>query len=566
MAKQTRNAPKPEPAFGQGLTRFAARNQKTLFWFSFGLMAVMSLLLFNMRVSEGGDDSTYLCRAMEVVASGRYPDFQGPAYPLFLSLFIFAFGFNLILLKLTSLACMLTGHWLLYRLLRGRVNPLLLVAVLGLTAVNSWLLYYASQTYSEPLFMCVQYLFCIMFLRFSERTGLTARQTFAASAAVAAVILAAMLVRTIGIGFLIVAALSLCIDRKFRKAFSLCLAFVLCWLLWLGVYHVVWGSSVKSKSSGQIEQLMLKHPYQLENGREDFMGFVGRFGGNSKLYLSKHFAIITGFKDADSRETSTPLTVLYYLIFAAAMVRAYRCNRFVFFAGLHVAVMLAVTFVVLQVLWDQYRLMIIYLPLMMMLELYGVYAIVRYVLGGGVAVGVAGLLLFIGGCSSVGNSLDRIDLMCLRSNLMGDKFVGYTPDWVNYLTACEYAGTTLGPDECAACRKPNMARIYANGKKFYGIYSFDTEDADELLRRLSDNGVTHVILGSMRRDPLVNDGTIINTLHRYVAYVAQKYPDAFQLVRTFGTADTEPAYLLRVRYDAAGMTYPNNDPDNAKKD
>ena len=141
MAKQTRNAPKPEPAFGQGLTRFAARNQKTLFWFSFGLMAVMSLLLFNMRVSEGGDDSTYLCRAMEVVASGRYPDFQGPAYPLFLSLFIFAFGFNLILLKLTSLACMLTGHWLLYRLLRGRVNPLLLVAVLGLTAVNSWLLY-----------------------------------------------------------------------------------------------------------------------------------------------------------------------------------------------------------------------------------------------------------------------------------------------------------------------------------------------------------------------------------------------------------------------------------------
>ena len=339
----------------------------------------------------------------------------------------------------------------------------------------------------------------------------------------------------------------------------------LCWLLWLGVYHVVWGSSVKSKSSGQIEQLMLKHPYQLENGREDFMGFVGRFGGNSKLYLSKHFAI-TGFKDADSRETSTPLTVLYYLIFAAAMVRAYRCNRFVFFAGLHVAVMLAVTFVVLQVLWAQYRLMIIYLPLMMMLELYGVYAIVRYVLGGGVAVGVAGLLLFIGGCSSVGNSLDRIDLMCLRSNLMGDKFVGYTPDWVNYLTACEYAGTTLGPDECAACRKPNMARIYANGKKFYGIYSFDTEDADELLRRLSDNGVTHVILGSMRRDPLVNDGTIINTLHRYVAYVAQKYPDAFQLVRTFGTADTEPAYLLRVRYDAAGMTYPNTDPDNAKKD
>ena len=84
--------------------------------------------------------------------------------------------------------------------------------------------------------------------------------------------------------------------------------------------------------------------------------------------------------------------------------------------------------------------------------------------------------------------------------------------------------------------------------------------------RLSDNDVTHVILGSMRRDPLVNDGTIINTLHRYVAYVAQKYPDAFQLVRTFGTADTEPAYLLRVRYDAAGMTYPNNDPDNAKKD
>ncbi len=68
---------------------------------------------------------------------------------------------------------------------------------------------------------------------------------------------------------------------------------------------------------------------------------------------------------------------------------------------------------------------------------------------------------------------------------------------------------------------------------------------DTVLALFRDNKVTHVMLGSLRRNPNKVDGYIINTLHRMLQPVAQKYPEKVRLVKQIG--DTEPAYLYEIR-------------------
>ena len=39
------------------------------------LTALVGMLLFSVRLDEGGDDSNYICRALDLVADGTYPNF-----------------------------------------------------------------------------------------------------------------------------------------------------------------------------------------------------------------------------------------------------------------------------------------------------------------------------------------------------------------------------------------------------------------------------------------------------------------------------------------------------------
>ena len=102
-----------------------------------GITAIFGLLLFNMRVDEGGDDSTYICRALDFIAEGRYTgDYQGALYPLFLAPFVVMFGVNMFVLKLTSLLLIVGGQIVWYETLKNRVSLGLLFSVMGLLSIN----------------------------------------------------------------------------------------------------------------------------------------------------------------------------------------------------------------------------------------------------------------------------------------------------------------------------------------------------------------------------------------------------------------------------------------------
>jgi hypothetical protein len=156
------------------------------------------------------------------------------------------------------------------------------------------------------------------------------------------------------------------------------------------------------------------------------------------------------------------------------------------------------------------------------------------------------LLMSVSILLTAGQTFGKMDILTLRSNLMGNKYKGYTDDWANYLKMAEYAGKHLNENAYVACRKPNMAQIMAGGMKFYGIYRVPTDDPDVLLQKLRENHVTHIIMASLRKNPMINNGYTINTVKRYMAFILKKYPETFVLKHQIGKS--EPAYLFYINY------------------
>ncbi len=524
------------------LNRLLSENGTVMFWVIFALSILTSLLLFNPRISEGGDDSTYIIRAANLLNDGVYPSFQGPMYPMFLAVVMSIAGIKLGLLKLVSLVFMGIFFYLFYKAFKERIEPIVLFPVLLLLSVNSYVLYFSSQTYAESMFMALIALFFVLFFKFLDlqKEGVPEISQFLL---IASVMVLLVLTKTIGIGVVIAVVLFFLIEKELAVAGKILLAFVLIMGSWFLLKGVIWGFDVGTSS--QASTLLLKNPYDSSEGQETILGYLNRFVDNSNLYLSKHFFRMIGLRSVDALLLKPVLTVLLYVLFVFSFVSIYKKNKYLTFVAIFIAVLLGSTFVILQRIWDQYRLIVPFFPFMLIILVSGLVSLFRnkrlvrfqFV----VVLFLLSTVLF-----TASRSVAKTDLMTLRSNLMGKRYKGYTDDWANYLKMTEYVGKKLDEKSYVACRKPNMARIIADGKKFYGIYRIESNNPDILLQNLKDRGVTHIIMANLRKTPAVCNGQVINTVKRYMLVISKKYPSTFILKHTIG--NREPAYLFYIDY------------------
>ena len=526
---------------------WCTQHQKQIIAGILSLFTLLSLLLFNLRVSEGGDDSTYIIRAVKLINEGAYPSFQGPLYPLFLSAFVALFGVKLGLLKLTSLAALLAGVLVFYRIFRTRISYTLLFTSLLIICASSLFIYFTSQTYSEAFFFLLQLsVFALLFNEYEDKSG---RLNWKRLSLLSLVMTAGYLMRTIGIGNFIAVGVFFLFTKNYKKALVISLGSVLILFAFLLIKDAIWHNGLFD--SGQASTLLYKHPYQLEQGKETFTGFLTRFVDNSNLYLSKHFLKMVGLRATTVKSINGWYTLILYALFIFGGFQAFRRNKYLFFSALYAAVMLGISFFSLQKLWDQYRLIVPFFPFMVLILMYSLVYLVK-TSQSDTAKRLFFLFVLISFGSSLFQSFSKVDLLTLRKNIKGDMYEGYSNDWKNYLSMAEYVSTKLPDEIFAAARKPNMAQVYGKGKKFYGIYRCDTDDADKLLARLKENGVTHVIMANLRKNPAVNNGQTINTIQRYLYIIAKKYPQVFKLEHQIG-GKVEPAYLFRVDYTATQL-------------
>jgi hypothetical protein len=623
-----------------------------IFFISLFLTVVIGALLFDVKISTGGDDSSYIEMANNFMQGRSFPTWHGPLYSILLSLPMLIFGVKVIWLKMLSFLFIVAHLILFYYSFRKLVSPTILGLVMLIVSVNSSILYFASQTYSEAMYIFLQSLIVFIFIRIYLVPGTDTKRDIRNQALqwliLGFFVFLASLTRNIGIVSLAVMIFILLLSRKILPAALLTASYFIFLLPYQLYKYLVWHTEM-AKGSRPFHEILLKNFYNPSAGYEDFSGMMVRFFENARLYLSKHFMIVLGLHDPASTDKSWFLTVIIAMLLLVSLYYAVRRNRVMLFIALMLGGSMAATFIALQQSWDQMRMIIIYIPMMLLLLAWGIQQLAEKK-GYGVLNLLLPLFLTLIFFKTLGMSIDRMkaNQKVLAKNISGNLYYGFTPDWQNFLRMSEWVGKNLPDSVVVASRKPSMSFIYSNGRDFYGIYRFPSEapekligeltartgalkvipqkaivtswpvnlqlaikqsnvayvaegndiyglydmkgtsgeditkaleqykvtpfsadsilkrvrvstqscfavSPDSLLQTLRKNKVDYVIVASLRANPNLNTGNIINNIQRYLYFIEQKYPGMLTQVHQIGNNDQEPAWLYQINYRYYGF-------------
>jgi hypothetical protein len=460
-----------------------------IFYISLFLTIILGIYLFDVKISSGGDDSDYILSAKKFMEGREFPSWHGSFYPIFLSLPYLIFGFNLVIFKITSFI-FIVGHLVfLYLAFRYRMPSLLLSLILLCVSVNSSLLYFASQTYSEALYLFLQvFTFFLFFkiLEVADEPAFNPKTRIILWLFFGFMMMLLSITRPVGYAMIIAILFFLLVSRQYRSALWSFLSFLAFYIPFSFYKWIAWGI-LPGAGGGRTEEVFYKNPYSKAAGIEDFHGMVVRFTQNCKLYLSKHLLKVIGWKDPQSTDTSVFITLLVIGLFVFALVLAFRRkNKIMTALALYLGCAVCITFITLQQSWDQTRLILIYLPFILILFS---WALCQLSASGKlklVTIITAGLLviIFFTSLSATSKKLKE-NQKVLSKNLRGNLYYGFTPDWQNFLKMSEWVGKNLPKNTVVVSRKPSMSFVYSKGKEFYPMYRFPTENADSLIARLS---------------------------------------------------------------------------------
>ena len=629
------------------MDEFLDQRLSWLIWVIMGVALFFSLLLFDARVSLSGDDSFYIIRASDFIHSFKYPGFQGPLYPIVLSLFVAIFGISLVPLKMLSLIMILGFIYLFYLAFRSRIPSSLMVVILLIISVNSPVLYYASQTYNEAFYLFMQMVLILVFFRsfIDIDLAITYKQDIKRHLLLALCLLSLTLTKNIGFTAVFAVLGYFLLLGQWKNILYSVVAFGIAMLVFQGGKYMFWhegGLQFSSQGSG----LLNKDYYNPQAGKEDLSGFFMRLINNSNLYLSKHFVAILGMrKITPVMAVSSVVTLLIYILSIGSLLITFKKNRYIFFTGLLAGSFLLISFVILQAKWDQSRLIIPAVPLILLMIFSVIYyasAIQKYKFLQ-IVIPVLALLIFFQNIAVTASSVKQ-------NQQISGRYGGLTPDWKNYLKASEWAAANLPKEAVIACRKPSISFVYGKGRNFYGIMQLPTYNTevffnnwakddsayvlfnynefagkqlspqlftllkenmsamlfvgdtvffadklnkgtrqaftqeiksaglkyvsavgemkslirpeqimklyypDSLLNTLSNNGVTHIITASLRRNSTQKDGFTINTVERYMAFISEKYPLMFTKISQVGDDDNETASIFKIEYEKYGLS------------
>lgn len=472
------------------LDKFFSKRLNLFFYISIVLTILLGAYLFDLKVSEGGDDSDYIIGAKHFLTGESFPTWHGSFYPIFLSLFIAIFGVNLFVLKLVSFICIVLHLIVFFYAFRREIAPTFLVVIMLILGVNSHILYYASQTYSEAFFMMLQMVNALLLFKIIDinlkdnvRIHLNYWKHWLSLGLFTFFIFQT---RNIGIAMLLAIIVFFALEQRYVHALFSILGFLVFAIPFKLYKNIVWNMG-QANLAGQYESMFYKNPYNPSLGKVNFSEMLTRVIENSEVYLSRHLMIILGFRPEGSREQNVFLAILIVAILVSTLILAYNKNRKMFFVLLYSLTGIAATFVSVQVLFGQPRLILIYVPFILVSLSWLVnylykrksIAYLRFIL-----LGIFGFV-FIKTLSVTTNKIDDHKKV-LKENIEGNKYYGFTPDWVHFLAMSEWAGKNISDSAVIASRKPSMSSVYSNGRDFYGIFKFPTYPVDTLLQEYNE--------------------------------------------------------------------------------
>jgi len=464
------------------LDLFFEKNKKIFFWFGMSCAFIFSLLLFSVNMSEMGDDSGYVLRADNLLKNGVFPAFQGPFYPMILAIFLIIFGMNILLLKLVSLVLIMLALYFFWKAFIDKIPYALLVPVFILLGINSYILYFSSQTFSEALYLLLQSLLFLLFTRHftAKLTDFSFKKEYGPMLLLGLVIFLGALTRNVHYGALFAIIFVFLLWKKWKSAIAVTFSFGIFYTIFELIKRFFWGFD-QAQLTTQGKQLMYKDPYNAQAGMEDLSGYLTRFVENSETYISRCIYFISGLRPEES-EVSGLLTIFTYILLIGALVLVFRKNKTLQFTIFYIASLCSVSFIVLQSFWAQWRLIAVFYPYILIALLSFFYYSLKKYKKIQFIYPVLIMCLFFAGISDTFSKVDK-NLPVLKKNMAGDLFAGYTPDWKNFMLMSQWAAENTPKEYKTASRKPEMSFIYS-GRPFYGIYSVKEVSLDDLKAKI----------------------------------------------------------------------------------
>ncbi len=441
-------------------------------------------LVFSYNVSMAEDDSVYILAAKRFLEHKSFPQWHGSLYPIVLSFFIKLKGMDLYFLKVVTVLMMYAQIPFLYLAFRKRIPYTLLFGVLLFISVNIFFTRLASLTYSEGLFMMLQsmslWAFFLLYDRLSDDIKPIKLWKYWLFLGFSSFLL--LQTRNIGWAFVLALIVYWLVSKKFINIAYTIVSLLVFYIPFNWYKISVWGTK-KLGFEDQFGSIFLKNPYNPSIGYESFSGFVNRFIENSKFYLSIHLPNIMGF----SRDSgSGVITIIIFLLFFFVAYHIFRKRNELAFVVVYLAIGIAATFLSQQVFWSQSRLILVFVPLillMLLVTLYDYKKVLAYIL-------ISVILVFsLRKLYVFGETFRQL----ASEYKQGNKYAGFTPDWVHYVRLVEK--TKYLPDTAQiAVRKPGVAYVYGGGREFFGIYKFKNYNTIEVLNGIKQEGKPIVAL------------------------------------------------------------------------
>lgn len=513
-----------------------------------GLIA--SILSFDIKPSVDGDDTSYVLSAMNIVHSGKLPvGFRTPGYPIILSLFVWMFGVNLVMLKATSLLFFLGIIISLFFVFRNRLQPMILFSLLLLIAINPLMLKYSHQTFSEILFT-LSLVWTIHFILLANE-----KESIIYVLIAAALTMATFYIRIAGATIAGVAVLYFVYQRRWKQ---LIVYAITCVVLYspLKIYEIVSGSA----AFGQASILILKNPYNSTEGMETISGFVERFINNILNHANYQLPSALGLPMPQELSAADgqfmPSASAFFGILTSTILLIgciipimRRPKSTLAFLGFFIVTYVTFISIVLQNIFATPRMLIPIIPYLIIGTLEGFrilgnrWAKITYTeaisIRAKTLVFIAVVGLTIANIIGTKQSIDE-NYPILKANLGGNDFAGFTEDWANYLRASIWIKTQLPVQSTGIiCRKPELFLLYAGNFNVYGTYKIDQTNPDSIIARWKSLKMTHLLYDNFQWT---------STLRRYVQPVAQKYPQMFEMIHQEGMQ--YPSYIFRINYNA----------------
>ncbi len=516
-----------------------------IFYILLGLSLITGLILFDMRLSVGGDDSTYIQRAYDYLKKGSFPFEQGPLYPVVLAPFVKLFGINLFVLKFLSFIFLNIAFIFTYKALKNRIPFLILFLLLGFIAVNAFYQYFSSVTYNEAFFLMMQSIamyYSLLLIDQSKDTVLNYKKDWKILALVALFYILVSQTKTVAIICILPLLLYFLLNKKWDYLLGSFVAFAAVKI----IFEIVIRASYGPPAVGQFQAMFMVDLYKPQLGYEDFGGMIERFINNANTYLSARFLSIIYLREYNENYIvyRPPYTIVILVLISFFTILAYLKNKVVFFISLYALSLIIAVFFGIQSKNTQFRLVIIIVPYLVLLLMYGFYYLSRNInMLQLLFIGLFGYITLASFYNATLKSAKNFPI--LKENLKGNRYAGFTPDWVNYLKASEWCADSIPPGEGIIARKHSMSFIYANGREFTPIYQVPTiMDPDSMIDFVKTFNCRYMILAQLRANPAKKDGQVVNTINVIMGRIHDKYPEKFKRLHSEGNDEQAEVYEM----------------------